>query len=406
MKKPGQAVAQLSPNAHGWTLHHGGSVRELQNLEEAAAAIPASAPIHLALPCQTALLERLILPATNRDELAGMAQLQLEKTLPYPVEEAASEIEIIRQGENETTVLSIAVHTEALDHLCEPLRANQRLPKKITVFAQHFAAICPAGETVLGVWSEQEHLTAAIYEDKKLSWAHSLPGGDAETIVNELPGLLLGAEMEGVPTGFARVMLARECGQYREALQTALGHPVEIVGNDQPLPEPSANLLPPSWAEESSRAERGERVRQQLMLLAMIYVMALAGAFVYLGVMKHRAQAFDTQIAAIQPQITAAQAIQTRWETLAPAFEKDRFAEEVMNQIQKCRPSDDLHITLLETKPNGFKVDAEAPEAKLMVAFIDNLHKAEGLSIYQITASSPKYIKGSGVQFSVFGTIK
>ena len=105
----------------------------LPSLAEAAALVPPRAcRLHLALPCQMAVLERLTFPATSRDELAGMAQLQLEKTLPYPVEEASSEMEVICQAENESTVLSIAVNTESLSRLCEPLRTlGIRLPRKI-----------------------------------------------------------------------------------------------------------------------------------------------------------------------------------------------------------------------------------------------------------------------------------
>ena len=64
-------------------------------LGEAAAALPLNVAVRLALPCQAALLERLKLPATDREELAGMVQLQLEKTLPYPVEEVSSDFEVI-----------------------------------------------------------------------------------------------------------------------------------------------------------------------------------------------------------------------------------------------------------------------------------------------------------------------
>ena len=221
MKLPGADVAQLSPNAHGWRLHYAGVAQELPTLEEAAAAVPPRVRLHLALPCQMALLERLTLPATSRDELAGMAQLQLEKTLPYPVEEAASEVQVISQAETESTVLSIAVNTESLSRLCEPLRSRQRLPRKITLFAQHLAAACPAGETVLAVWNEQEHLTLAIFENKKLSWAHTLPFSDISTLADELPGLLLGADMEGVPTNFNRVFVTEESSSLSETLKEA-----------------------------------------------------------------------------------------------------------------------------------------------------------------------------------------
>ena len=117
--------------------------------------------IHLRLPAHTALLERLTLPSTNREELAGMVQLQLEKTLPYPMEEVTSDFDVIKQGESESTLISVATHTGQLNKLCEPLRSTSRLPRRVTLFASHVAASCPADQVVLCVWQEEAQLVVS-----------------------------------------------------------------------------------------------------------------------------------------------------------------------------------------------------------------------------------------------------
>ena len=93
-----------------------------KTIEEVASSLPANVPVHLALPCQATLIERIKLPSTDRDELVGMLQLQLEKTLPYPIEEVSNDFEVIHQAENESTLLSISANNLQLDRLCEPLR--------------------------------------------------------------------------------------------------------------------------------------------------------------------------------------------------------------------------------------------------------------------------------------------
>src|SRR5687767_1145910 len=109
MKKSGASSALLTPDINGWRVRlDSGEAQSAKSLDEAVAAIPATSRIHLALPCHAALLERMKLPATTREELEGMIQLQLEKTLPYPIEEVTSEFEVISQDENESTLLSIA----------------------------------------------------------------------------------------------------------------------------------------------------------------------------------------------------------------------------------------------------------------------------------------------------------
>ena len=96
MKKPGAAPALLTPDADGWRLSRTGAApQKMATLGEAAAALPAGMRLHLALPCQAVLIERMTLPATDRAELAGMVQLQLEKTLPFAIEEVSSDFVVV-----------------------------------------------------------------------------------------------------------------------------------------------------------------------------------------------------------------------------------------------------------------------------------------------------------------------
>jgi hypothetical protein len=69
MKKNGASRALLAPDANGWRVSlPDGASQTVKTLGEAAVAIPAGASIHLALPAQAALLERLTLPV---DESRG-----------------------------------------------------------------------------------------------------------------------------------------------------------------------------------------------------------------------------------------------------------------------------------------------------------------------------------------------
>ncbi|MEI9895074.1 MAG: hypothetical protein WDN28_14595 [Chthoniobacter sp.] len=85
MKKNGNSHALLSPGATGWRIRVPGAADStVPTLDEALKAIPENAHIELSIPCQSVLLERHTLPATDRSEIADMLQLQLEKTLPFP----------------------------------------------------------------------------------------------------------------------------------------------------------------------------------------------------------------------------------------------------------------------------------------------------------------------------------
>lgn len=406
MKKPGVEVAQIIPDAHGWRLYHAGKSQTVATLAEALPLLPPKAALNLALPTSMLLLERLTLPSTDREELSGMVLLQQEKTLPYPIEEVATDFQVLRTGENESTVASLAVHLPALTALCRPLRDQKVLPQKITPFAQHVAAAYPEEETVLAVWAEQEHLIVAICESGKLGWAQTLPTIDAETVSSDLPQLLLAAEMEGVPTTFSRVLLANDLGDLEPALRGVLGIPVLRFAVDTSLPVPDTNLLPPSWSAEAHGYERTERLRQRLMMVAVVYLVLLAGAFVYLAWTKRRVQKVDAQIAQLQPQLTSTQARRQRWETLAPAVDWHRFPVEILYQAWNARPSQDLRITLVNTGLNDFAIEGEAPSAAIAVAYFNKLKDNPELSAFEIQMpNQPAILPNEHAQFRIFGKL-
>lgn len=405
MKKNGRhSAALVFPGATGWRLRlPTGQMQSVQALDEAAAALPAGAQVHLALPCTSALLERMTLPSVDRDELSGMVQLQLEKTLPYSVEEVSSDFDVIRQADSESTLLSVVANHSHLDHLCEPLRNKSIVPEKVTLYAQHVAATCPLDETVLCLWPEDEQLVVAVCEHGKLGYAQTLPHTDPASVSAALPALLLRAEMEGVPSEFARVRIEQGCGGLRDLLAEQMGRPVEVFSFDDSLPEPRTNLVPAPWLEEMRRMQSSGQTRSRLQLAAMVYLIVVAGACLYLAWLKRKVQTLDAQIAQTQPQVEFQMSRQSKWQDLAPAIEPGRSAVEVLNLLFTNMPSSELKFTLFEFGPANFKIECEAPSANLWTDFTDKLRKEPGLSAYKIDSPPPQILNDGRVKFNVFG---
>jgi len=406
MKKSGASFVLLTPDAHGWRVRlPGGGSHSYKTLEEVAATLPAAGSLHLALPCQTALIERIKLPSIEREELDGMLQLQLEKTLPFPIEEVSNGFEIIESSETESTVVSISTNNSQLDRLCAPLRTAGRLPEKVTVYALHFAATCPPDAVVLCVWAEDEQLALAICEHAKLSYAQTLPGLDTATLLAELPAFILSAEMEGVPTEFACVRLEEGSGGLRDHLAEYFNAPIEMMSYDAALPEVEIDLVPSAWIAESRRLQRSGAVKQRFQLAAVLYLLLLAAGCVYLVLQKHRSAGLDVQLAELQPQIDTTKKQQTRWQALAPAVEPTRYAVEIVHLLYSNRPSGDVKFTEIVMQPSEFKVEGEAPDPDTAVKFIEKLRKEPGLSSFKIDAPPPNLLAGNAAHFVVSGKL-
>ncbi len=399
MKKTSATAALITPDVDGWRI----AGVKYPTLREAVAGVPAKGKVHLALPCQDVLLERIKLPSTDRAELSGMLQLQLEKTLPYPVEEVSTAFEVLGEVENESTLLSVAAHSGQLGEICQPLREQARLPEKITLFAMHVAASCPADEVVLVIYPEQGKLVTAIVENRKLGWAQTFPGIDAETLAAELPQILLGAELEGAPTNFSSVRLAADLEPLAAPLREYLELPVELVSLDGPMPEPAGNLLPSAWEADTRRQERNENLKQQLMVAAVVWLLLIAGAFVYLAWLKHQAQKTAGELAAVRPLLDFINSRESRWNTLAPAVDPSRYTVELLYQISKSLPSEDVKITEFDQQLAQWKIVGEAPTAAQAIEFVDKLKNTTELGAWQVSAGPPQLLQNEHAQFNIFG---
>jgi hypothetical protein len=399
MKKASASAALITPDPEGWRV--GG--KKYASLGEAVASVPVSGKLHLALPCHDVLLERLKLPSTDRSELSGMLQLQLEKTLPYPVEEVSTDFEVLGTGDNESTLLSVAAHSGQLDELCEPMRAAARLPEKITLFAMHVAAVCPADEVVLVIYAEQGMLVAAIVEHGKLGWAQTLVGTDPETLISELPQLLLPAEMDGVPTNFSKILLAQDLEPLAETLTNFYELPVEFLSLDRPLPEPAGNLLPPAWEADAKRLERSDRLKQQLLTAAVVWLLLIAGAFIYLAWLKRQEQKIAAELAAARPELNYITTRETRWLALGPAIDPARSIVELLYHLHKNLPNPEVKITEIDLQLTQWKTVGEAPSAALAIDYVDKLKADQELGIWQVSAGQPQILANEHAQFSIFG---
>jgi hypothetical protein len=403
MKENGTTAAFLSPDIHGWRVTTAGSAgRTAPSLAEAIADLPANAALELDLPCQSVVIERHKLPSTERSELAGMLQLQLEKTLPFPVEDVTHGFEILGQSETESTVLTVAAPYAQLEELCAPLRERGRVPGKITLHALRVAAACPAVETILALWPEQEQTVAAIISGGKLTWAQPINGLAADAVLAELPGLLLGAELEGVSTDFTKIRVATGCAELEAPLAAHFGKPVGQLGA-LPAASGALDLLPDAWQAEARRRERTDKLKHNLLVAAVVYLLVLAGAFIYLAWLKRQAFNAQTEYDAMKPRFAGIEKQMARWDSLAPAVDPNRYVVEVLHQLAKTwQGNEKLQFTTLTFSPREWVLKGEAT-TDARFDFVQRLKRNKELEGFDLQFPPEQPLKDDKVSFTITG---
>ncbi len=405
-RRSAHLTAVLSPAAAGWRLTSPQTPpQSWPTLAEAAAAIPAGATLHLALPCSAVLFERMKLPSIEPSELGDMMTLQLEKTLPYAPEEITSGFDVIEKSESDSTLLTATVNNEQLAALCEPLRARGLLPAGITVFAMHAATACPHDQLVLLIYREVEKIVLAICQNAKLAHVQPLGVNDASGLRAELPQTILGAELEGIPTGFQRIVLDESCADLKAETDDFFHLPTASIALETPPAGPPLNLLPASWRQEKRRSAHRAQLRSQLIMAGVGYLILVLGGFGWLFGMNVRVNKIDAELQKVAPDISAIGARKARWDTLSPAIDPARYMVEVLFQTTSSLPSDAIRITVFNHNKDQFMIQGEAPTANAAIEYGEQLKKNPDLKNFKLNLAPPTILPDDRAQFRIIGKL-
>jgi len=388
IKKPGPVAANLSPDAGGWRVILASTPDQLvPTLEEAIALVPENAILELSLTANTVLTDLHLLPATDPGELADMLQLQLEKTLTSPTDEVSSAFEIIEQKENETRLLSIAAPHENLEQICAPLRAKLRLPERITLQALRVAAMCSPEIITLALWPELDETVVALVEHGKLAWLQSIASRDAETILAELPGILLAAELDGANTDFATIQTGQGSEHLLEPLSSHFNKLASLLPPDSTEFRSDINLLPANWRHEASRRERGEKLKSRIYLAAAIYMVMLLASFVYIAWLKRQVRSVEKQTETLAPRFSVISKQEERWNALAPSVEPQFFTAEILHRLTvNCKP-EVLQFTAFTSTPREWVLHGEANNSDEGFFYAQALKTDEVLQVWQLNSN-------------------
>lgn len=420
-------------------------------LTEAATALGTGEDFILALPLELGLIARYRLPDASPAEWRDMVRIQLEKILPYadadlvlacaPVPPATPAAATGVPHENpaatatgEVTVAAYVVHRARLAELCQGLAALGRWPRQ-TVFGVHLraasAVVTSPGArpgTSLLVYPEWGRVVVTVLETGRPTFAQALPAGlSPEGLAGELPPLLLGAELEGVPTDFSRLYLAEDLpAPWAEVFRAALPAPAKttlpllpaatksdgslLTGGGRPQEEVDLSL--PTWQEERRRAVRAGITRRRLWWAAGVYLALVLLGFADLARLHYLQRRYDRQLADAQAPIARLEAARRHWQALAPAFDFRLSAVEILDQVRQCLPANDqgdLRLTLFELNrlrtPGVLTIAGEAPSYQAATEFGDRLKTRGELRDFRLNPETPVILPNGRASFRIVGRL-
>jgi len=372
-------------------------------LEEAVPLLSAEDDLVLSLPVSAVLAQRFRLPTVDPSEFPEMVRIQIEKALPFSLDELTTDFELIEQNENESVISAVAVRNEQLAELAAPLLEKGFIPRQVTVYAAQRATTHAPEGRALFIFPEGETLVSAVTENGKVSLTRTLEGVAPEQLQMDLPQLALSAELQGVTASFPNILIDESCYELRETVGGILASPTELVGIETPPASVKLNLLPESWRQRRSQLVRRGEWRKRLIWAGGSYAALLFLVVLYLAYMRLAIGHFDRLIARDAPQTEFVRAAEANWKALAPAIDSRYYPVEILLHLFESLPSPDVRITTYNQSARQISVEGEANSAALVYQFADKVKKNPGLQIFHFEMAAPRILPNDHAQFRLEG---
>ncbi len=408
MKRKGVNGVLLTPSSGGWCLwrqegagwESAGSDPDLAVLLE---KVPAGTEWTVALPETMVVTERMELPAVESGELAGMVGLQLEKSLPYPVEESAFAFEEVRRlEEGGSVVFCLVAGSAQLERLFQPVRLAGRIPGRMVLYAQMVAAGGSEKNRELCLWLEPGGVCAAVAHHGRLEFLQGGMESDGD-FEGELRRFLLAADLAGAGGVLDGVRVDSELRGLERSVGGVTGLPVDWVEKGRwDLEKVAGDLVPGQWRQEQEKTRKTGDLKARVQGAAAVYLLMVAGAFLFLAWLKYGVRKMDAQLLQIQPVIEEINQRKALWGGLAPAVDPSSYTIELLHLVFRSLPNPEVKITIFEQKGGGFRVEGEAPSPIQCAEFMEKLQAEPGLANYRIEGAPPGVLSNGGARFSIF----
>ena len=381
-------------------------VRLLQTLDEAVPLLRAEDDLVLSLPVSAVLAQRFRLPTVDPTEFPEMVRIQIEKALPFSLDELTTDFELISQNETESVISAVAVQNDRLAEIAAPLLERGLIPRQVTVYAaQRGTTHAPKGRALL-IYPEGEALVSAVTENGKLSLTRMLEGVEASQLKMELPQLTLSAELQGIETTFPNVLLDETCYELRDTVQGIFDGRAEIVSVERPPANVKLNLLPESWRQQRLQLVRRGEWRKRIMQAGGIYAGIFFLFLLYLGFTRFEISRLNHLITRDQPQTEFVRGAEANWKALAPAIDSRYYPVEILLHLFESLPSPDVRITTYNQSARQISIDGEANSAALAYQFAEKAKKNPGLQIFKFDMAAPRILPNDHAQFRLEGKPK
>ncbi len=327
----------------------------------------------LVLPSDRVLLRIVDLPSTDPEELAGMAELQVDKFAPFPVDQMTISFEVLAVGKESSRVCVAACRRDTVEDWAERFAAVGRPPDRIDVLLvcrwQALRAddrVPPKGRHAL-LFQDSVGVDLVVVQDGVPVVMRPLgpgPQPDDVELLQELAEEVgytltsLESERGGVATTSVTLFRATEIAiDLAKHLEKECGIPVQIEALDERLvPQETAakrlagnamlvlNLALPAWRHAAAVRAGRQRWWTWVGGLAALWMLGVGMLYVAAAVEGARVETLRSTVAGLEGPAEEAGVLRRRIASLEQYADRTYSALEVLREVSALLP-DGVELT-------------------------------------------------------------
>lgn len=365
-----------------------------------------AAPISLGIPASWVLLRTVELPAGTPEELAGMAELQVDKFSPFPVDESSISHELLAEHDGRCRVLLSAVRTDTINLLADALREAGIQPKWVDInllgwwqLLKDAGKVHPNGSQIFIILEDSGCdlivCSAGVpVAFRSLSGMDELPPEEVEEeIARETVYTLSALDLErdgnflseisiwhrdDPPAGLARHITALlPAVLHLNAIDTLPSLAVGLLRRAEHRTHGMMDLAPLAWMEAENARRTKRRMLVSTALVAGLWLAGIATLFGGIQYQKQSLGAMDRELAALKEPAERVRAIRDRTQELIKYMDRSHSALECLREVcDRLPPGIELRQFNYH-KNKTLEMTGEADAYSLVADFKKDLEQCE-----------------------------
>lgn len=363
-------------------------------------------PVSIGIPASWVLLRIAELPSGTPEDLASMAELQVDKFSPFPVDESAISYELLADHEGKSRLLLSAIRAEPLNQLADGLRAAGIKPKWVDInllgwwqLLKDTGKVHQAGSQIFLILEDDTCdiivSTAGVpVAMRSLSGMEDLPPEESDAeIARETIFTLSSLDLDPNGSHLGEIAVWHH-GEAPSALLKQFAETFSVTAHPHsldtlpPLSEgllrraetrtrTTMDLAPKAWQETEAALQARRRMIWSSLLVAGAWLCGMAILFGGIQVKKQQVASLEKELGELKAPSDKVRAIRDRTQDLGKYLDRSRSALECLREISDRLPPGIELRAFNYIKNKSLEMTGLADNYSLVADFKKDLERSE-----------------------------